>query len=152
MTVNRKDLAAGAIFIAFGAFYGITALRKLPIGEALNMGPGYFPVALSAFVVLIGAIIAVRSFIFTDETPFGIVPWRGIVMLSLATIVFAALLTQLGMLPCIFLTALVACMASSQIKLTTALVISAGVAIFCTVIFGFGIKLPVPILGSWFGE
>ena len=151
MRINRKDFAAGAIFMLFGLSYGVIAWQTLPIGRALNMGPGYFPIMLSGFVAFLGAVIAVRSVVLVEETPFGMVPWRGIIMLSLATIVFAAFLRPLGLLPGVFVTAVVSCLASSQISLRAALLTSAAIAVFCTAIFGYIIKLPVPVFGPFFG-
>ena len=152
MRINRKDFAAGIIFMLFGGSFGAIAWQTLPIGRALNMGPGYFPIMLSGFVTLLGAIVAIRSFVTVEETPFGVVPWRGIIMLSLATIVFAVLLRPLGLLPGVFITALVACLASSQISWRAALLTSAAIAIFCTLIFGYIVKLPVPMFGPFFSR
>ena len=151
MRINRKDLAAGTIFMLFGLSYGVIAWQTLPIGRALNMGPGYFPVVLSGFVTFLGAVIAVRSFVLVRETRFGVVPWRAVIMLSLATVVFAAFLRPLGLLPGVFATAFVACLASSQISLRAGLLTSAAIAIFCTAIFGYIVKLPIPMFGPFFG-
>lgn len=150
MKVNGKDLATGLIFLALGAAYGSITLRTLPLGQALNMGPGYFPMVLCVFLVLVGGFIAVRSFAIEQGTPFGAIPWRGVILLSLSTILFATFLQQLGMLPGIFLTTLVASLASSRVSPVEALLTSAGVALFCTAIFGYGLELPVPLFGSWF--
>lgn len=149
--VDRKDLATGAIFIAFGALYGIITLQTLPLGRALNMGPGYFPIILSGFMILIGTIIIVRSIARPRDTHLGGAAWRAVIMLSLATILFATLLRELGMFPGTFFTALVASFASSQIRPLRALVTALAIALFCTLVFGYGIKLPVPIVGTWFG-
>ena len=72
-------------------------------------------------------------------------------MLSLSTVVFAAFLQVLGMLPGVFVTALLACLASNQIKLLPALAISLGIAVFCVLVFSYGIRLPVPVFGHWVG-
>jgi hypothetical protein len=151
VSVNRKDLATGLIFMAFGLFYGIYAYRDLTVGQLLKMGPGYFPVVLSSFIALLGVVIALRSFFAGQGSPFGVVPWRAVVMLSLSTVVFAAFLQVLGMLPGVFVTALLACLASSQIKLLPALAISLGIALFCVLVFSYGIRLPVPVFGHWVG-
>jgi hypothetical protein len=152
LTINRKDLATGAIFIAFGAVYGSIALRTLPIGGALEMGPGYFPIILSGLMIAIGAAVAVRSFFLAAQSPFGKVPWRSVVMLSLSTLFFATFLRKLGMLPCVFFTSLIACGASSQIEPKKALLGSACIAVLCTLVFIYGIKLPLPMIGPWFGR
>src|SRR5262245_22563424 len=108
MSGDGKSLASGGFFIAVGLLYGSIAFQSLPIGEVLNMGPGFFPIVLSGLLVLFGAIIVVRSFFEAQETPFGIVPWRAILMLSLAIVIFASFIRQLGMLPGVFATAFIA--------------------------------------------
>jgi hypothetical protein len=150
MTVNRKDVAAGAFFIAVGLLYGTIAWTSLPIGEALNMGPGYFPLVLSGLLASLGAATLVRGLWIGNNTPFGVVPWRGIVMLSLATLSFATLLRQLGLLPSVFVASTIASLSSPQIKITSAAFVSLMIAIFCVAVFVYGISLPLPIFGSWF--
>ena len=46
-----KDLLAGAIFIAIGAFFLSNAWRNLEIGTSFQMGPGYFPVVLAGILL-----------------------------------------------------------------------------------------------------
>ncbi len=150
LTINRKDLATGAIFIAFGAVYGSIALSSLPMGTAFEMGPGYFPIILSGMMIAIGAAVAIRSFFLAEQSPFGTVPWRSVIMLSLSTLVFAAFLRKLGMLPGVFITSLIACASSNQITLVRALIGSAFIAALCAGIFVYGIKLPVPLIGPLF--
>lgn len=149
MNTNVKDLAAGAAFIAVGVLYGWLAWSSLPIGEALNMGPGYFPLVLSGSLVMLGAAIAARARVTVQVTPFGVVPWRGIVMLSLATLVFAAFVEELGLLAGIFLTGFVAALADREVKIVNALAVSLGIALFCTAVFAYGVHLPIPVMGRW---
>lgn len=150
MNVNRKDIAAGGFFVAVGALYGGMALRSLPMGSPLSMGPGYFPLVLCGLLIVLGSATAIRGLFIGGGTPFGRVPWRAVVMLSLATIFFAAFLRQLGLFPSIFFSTLIAALASSQVKLLTAILTALLVAVFCIVVFSYGIKLPIPIFGSWF--
>jgi putative tricarboxylic transport membrane protein len=116
------------------------------------MGPGYFPVLLSGTLIVFGIIIAGRGCLTTSAGGgFGAVPWRAIAMISLAIIVFASFLRELGLLPSVALSSFLAALSSRKIGLPTALATAASLACFCTVIFGFLLKLSIPILGSWFG-
>lgn len=150
MNVNRKDVAAGGFFVAVGALYGGMALRSLSMGSPLSMGPGYFPMVLCGLLIVLGSATAIRGLFIGGATPFGRIPWRAVVMLSLATIFFATFLRQLGLFPSIFGSTLIAALASSQIKLVTAIVTALVVAVFCVVVFSYGIRLPIPVLGTWF--
>ncbi len=150
MRANGKDLGAGAFFVFIGVVYGSIAWFGLRVGSALNMGPGYFPIALSGMLIVLGLWIAGRGFIDTEgQVSFGVVPWRGVIMLSLATIIFAAFVEGLGLLPGVFVTTFVATLANPKAKPLQAAVTSLCIALFCTAVFGYGIRLPIPVIGEW---
>ncbi len=150
MTANLKDIGAGTIFVAVGTLYGCLAWFGLPIGMALNMGPGYFPLVLSGILVVLGLTIIGRAFIdLDDRLPFGVVPWRGVVLLSLATIIFAAFVEKLGLLPGVFITTFIAMLANPKVHMRKSLASSLCIALFCTAVFGYGIHLPIPVIGEW---
>jgi hypothetical protein len=151
MQANTKDIASGALFVLVGLAYFWMAWRGLPIGTALEMGPGYFPVVLSAILMMFGAAIMFRGFRTSRESDFGRVPWRAVAMLSASTLVFAAFFDDLGLLPGVFFLSLFAALASPQNTPIKAVAVSAAIAVFCTAVFGYGIGLPIPIVGPLFG-
>ncbi|HTQ78156.1 MAG TPA: tripartite tricarboxylate transporter TctB family protein [Burkholderiales bacterium] len=77
MTIrNPKDFWAGLMFMAFGAAFVVGALgtpafldslwggpilQGYQLGSAVRMGPAYFPAALGGILVLLGAVIFLRS-------------------------------------------------------------------------------------------
>jgi hypothetical protein len=105
------------------------------MGRALNMGPGYFPIVLSSILMMVGLIVIGRSFIVLETTPFGVVPWRAIVMLTASTVLFALYLAQLGLFPAVLLASALACLASSRIKPVSALVTGLFISCFCWLVF-----------------
>lgn len=148
---NAKDLASGLIFVGIGLVYGWTALADLPIGSALSMGPGYFPIVLSGMLILMGAVIAGRSWVTTAERPFGEIPWRGIIMTTLAMVVFTLLLRPLGLFLTSTITAWIACFSARSIKPLSVVGIGLGIGVFCMIVFGFLIQLQIPVFGTLFG-
>jgi hypothetical protein len=46
----RKDLLAGAVFVAFGLAFAVTS-TTYEVGSPLRMGPGFFPLALGGILV-----------------------------------------------------------------------------------------------------
>lgn len=151
MAINRKDVAAGGFFVGVALLYGGMAWRSLNIGSALNMGPGYFPLALSGLLLLLGGATVVRAVWSGPGSPFGVVPWRAGLMITLATLLFAASFWQLGMFVGVFLTAMIASLATPQAGVVKAAVVSLCISAFCVLVFSYGIGLPVPVFGSWFG-
>jgi len=150
MTLNRNDLAAGAIFVALGVAFGGEALLSLPIGSALRMGPGYFPLLLSGLLVLAGAAIAFRS-IGEAEPALGPMPWRGLAVLLPAPIVFGATIRGLGLVAATALVVLISAFASRRVSPLLAILLAVGLTAFCVAIFHYGLGLPIRLFGPWTG-
>lgn len=146
MTFNRSDLGAGAIFIAIGLFFGITTLAELDIGTARRMGPGYFPIALSGILILLGLVIATKSLSHGDEAR-GPLPWRGLVVLLSVPVIFGVLIRPLGMAPVLALTTFVTAFASRRMSVKAAVLLALGLTIFCVVVFNIGLGLPLRLFG-----
>jgi hypothetical protein len=108
-------------------------------------------VILSGLIIFIGLVLVVRSFFAKQAKDFfGVIPWRAIFMLSLAIMLFGTFLREMGMFLAIFVVCFLSALASKNIKIVEALITSAGLAVLCTVIFGYGVKLPIPVIGTWF--
>ncbi|HEV7577029.1 MAG TPA: tripartite tricarboxylate transporter TctB family protein [Caldimonas sp.] len=58
--MNDRNLARGLFLIAIALAFGLQALRY-PIGHFSRAGAGLFPLMVSALLLLIGVITAVRS-------------------------------------------------------------------------------------------
>lgn len=151
MIKNRIDFAAGLIFVGVGLLYGMMSLR-LSLGSALEMGPGYFPLVLCGLLVALGGVILITSFSGGPGETFGKVPWRAVMMLPLAIVVFGAGLKYLGLLPSVFVSAFLASNASGGISMTRRVASSLALAIFCTLVFSWGVNLHIPVLGAWFSN
>ena len=150
MRVNYKDLATGLIFIAIAAFFAQSAIRGLPMGTAMQMGPGYYPLLLSGLLLAISIAIIVRGFT-VEATPFGNWPWRGVFLVLLAPIVFGLTISGAGLAVSIFAVSFLTAMASTRMTWFMAAWLSAALSIFCIAIFVWGLGLPIPIRGPWLG-
>jgi uncharacterized membrane protein len=150
MTLNRNDLAAGAIFVALGLAFGAESILSLPIGSALRMGPGYFPLLLSGLLVLAGAAIAFRSAGQTPPAgrPF---PWRGLAVLLPAPIVFGATIRGIGLVGATALVVVISAFACRRVSPGLALLLAVGLTLFCVAIFHYGLGLPIRLFGPWTG-
>src|SRR5688572_17614451 len=106
MTLNRQDLITGAIFVAIGAFFGVSTLVERPIGSAIRMGPGFFPIVVSGLLFLVGAVVIIRGF-RPAEIMAGPIPWRAIAILVPMPVLFGATIRGLGLVPTVFLVAFI---------------------------------------------
>ena len=57
---NETDFWSGAMFIAFGLFFGAFATRY-DFGTAKVMGPAYFPTVLGGLLALVGVLMALAG-------------------------------------------------------------------------------------------
>jgi putative tricarboxylic transport membrane protein len=146
-TFNVKDLAAGAVFAAIGFAFMAGALT-LDIGSAFKMGPGYFPLLLSSLLALLGLVIMAKSVNMPPET-IGMVPWRGLVLILAAPVIFGATVRGLGLLIALPLVIFAATAASRRAGLAAAAALVLGLTIFCFLVFSYGLGLPLPLIGRW---
>ena len=148
ITLDTTDALAGLVFILFGLLFGVQALG-LEIGTAFRMGPGYFPLVLSGLLILLGVLIMASAIHGKGNEEIGRLAWRGLLFILPAPIFFGLTVRGLGFVPAIFLTTLIAALASFKMRLSSAVLLAAGVTLFATLVFSFGLGLPFRRFGPW---
>lgn len=83
------------MFVLFGVTAMVLSRRTLDIGEAANMGPGFFPYYLGALLALMGAVLCASALRIgqRDETPVSVGPF----LIFLAMIGMAVIANLLGL-------------------------------------------------------
>ena len=147
MSLNLRDTAAGVAFIGAGGWFALGAL-DLEIGTALRMGPGYFPLILAGILVLLGVLIVVRA-LRDGPGHIGRVPWRGLLFILPAPIVFGLTVRGLGMVLSLVLVVLLVSYASRSMRPVTAALLTLGLTAFCVLVFSFALGLPLQRFGPW---
>ena len=147
MTVNIRDIGAGLIFLAIGILFGLGSL-ELELGTPLRMGPGYFPLVLSGILVALGLVILAHGF-GHPTTGALVVPWRGLVLILAAPIVFGLTVRGLGLVPAVMLVVLISALASRRMSVLLALVLTVALTLFCVLVFSLGLGLPLRLFGPW---
>lgn len=149
LNASRKDLAAGAMFVAFGAYFALEAL-KYEFGTPFRMGPGFMPVVLGAILVGLGITVAAKGFGKSGEdgetTPW---PWRGIALVLGTIIFFAATIRGLGFIPVVLIAGFATALSSVRNSPLSALIIAVGLCVLCYLIFVVGLGMIVPLFGPW---
>ena len=148
MTVNRKDAAAGALFIVLGVIFGLNAYLNLELGTNIRMGPGYFPLLLSGTLVVLGLAILFHAFAVDDE-PWGNIPWRGLFFILLGPIAFGLTLGRLGLVPSLAIISFITSFASYRMNALLAVALTVGLTIFCVAVFVWGLGSPIRLWGPW---
>lgn len=146
---NPKDVLAGLLFIALAVLFGWQA-QMLPMGSSVRMGPGYFPMVLSGMMGFLGLIVLIGGLRSQADAPTGIA-WRGLILLTLASVCFGFFMRPLGFLPTLALTVFICTLGSQKFRLVTALTITAVMVVFSWAVFIWGLGLPIQLIGPWLG-
>jgi hypothetical protein len=147
---NGKDFWTGVIYIFVGSAACIIS-RDYGMGTAVKMGPAYFPTILGVLLIVIGIISVLRSFL-KSGSPIGVVAWKGLVLIVVSTLLFGMIVRGAGLIIALPLLVILSASASVRFSWKTSLAEAAGITVFCIVIFLKGLGVPLPILGSWFGN
>lgn len=149
--ITSKDFLLGLTYILFGAVYGVYTLQDLPLGTAFNMGPGYFPLWLCGILIILGLIVGYQAFEENVEhINFRTLPWRGIFLITASITVFALLARGAGLVISTMAAAIIAAWAARTTTWLSAVTTAAFLAFFSTLVFVYGMQLPLGIFGVWF--
>jgi len=145
-----QDVVQGGLFLAIG----LAALWMglgYPLGTPGRMGPGFFPVIISALLSMTGIGILARARLGKSEI-IRVSRWLPVVIVSGAIVAFGFLLDRLGLPLAVLLLCIGAATASLHFQLSWKAVAGAAVFSFvCGVLFVTLLGLPIPLVGSWLG-
>lgn len=150
MMARRRDIACGLVFATLGLGFGAGAWWTLPVGRAVSMGPGYFPVVLGIVLASLGVVIIVKA---AAEAGSKLPPvaWTGISLIIGAVLAFGLCVRGAGLAPSLLVATFMAAMATRKMSVTGAAVLSVLLTVFNVGIFVFALRLPYPVIGPWLG-
>src|SRR6478736_5477597 len=135
------DTVSGLLFIALAVFFAATAYRTLEIGSFSLMGPGLFPILVSALLAIIGIAVIFTGRRIDEQPKHFPVPGRALFFIIGAPVVFALTVRSLGLVPALFLSIAMAVLASRKIGFVKGALIVIGMTAFCVAVFSYGIGL-----------
>ncbi len=92
---NRADFFSGLLFVAVGGAFAWGA-TSYDVGQASQMGPGYFPRLIGVLTTLVGLIIAFKAMAFAGEADAGRIgrwAWRPLILIIAANFIFGIALS-----------------------------------------------------------
>jgi Tripartite tricarboxylate transporter TctB family len=143
-----RDVLAGSAFIGFGLAFAVGA-TTYEIGTALRMGPGYFPLVLGGVLVLLGVLVVTKGLIAGEGAAIGRVPWRAAGLIVAALLFFGATIRGLGVVPSVFVTALLAGWSGHRPGAVAPVVIAVGLTAVSVIVFIVALQLRLPLFGPW---
>jgi putative tricarboxylic transport membrane protein len=141
--MNNKRFLAGLMFLAIGAV-AIWMAQDYPVGSALRMGPGYFPIVLSGIMILFGIYELVLGIMKSDPVK-GTWSIRALIILPLAAVLFGILMEHGGFIPALVVLVFVSAAASNEFKFMEVLISAVVLTIGSVGLFIYGLGLPYPL-------
>lgn len=143
-----KDFLSGLMFIAFGLaalYFG----RKLAMGTAVRMGPGYVPHMLAYIMMGLGFLITIVALVTASE-PAEAPKWKPITLVTIGIVIFALLFERAGLFPALVALILISSAGGEEFKLTEVLGNMAVLTAICIIVFKVGLSMNISIIrGVW---
>lgn len=137
------ELLAGVMFIAIGAL-ALFIGGGYPMGTALDMGPGYIPRIVAFGLIGMGLIGVARGLLARDWRRPSLPLWP-MLWVSAAILSFALLIGRTGLFIAVIVAGLLSALAAHQIRWREAPFVALVLAVFCTALFGYALRLPLPL-------
>lgn len=141
MKLDLRDAMAGAVLMAVGAFFVLYSTQNYAAGTFQRMGPGMFPTLIGAGLILTGSVIAIPAF-FKPAAPVHI-DMRSVLVIIAGIAAFTLAIGRVGLIPSVFLAALISSRASDRLSLAHSLVLAVALSALAWLIFIAGLRLPV---------
>lgn len=153
----NKEIAGGIAMMVFAALYAYSA-SDLSMTSSLGLGPGLFPMALACILAALGGSVALTGLLAArcgagapaEQATEDPIPYRALILITLAPIVFAVLVTPLGVLPALAIAVFASAMSSNETTLRGALIVSLVMAVVTVTLFRWGLGLPIQPFGPIF--
>ena len=149
--INQKDFWAGALFLAFGAFFAGEG-SHYHFGSAGRMGPGYFPTMLGMILMLLGLAVALGAVSrnATRETVERF-SWPTLAFILGPVVLFGLMLDTMGLVLSLLMLVGVSSYASHEFSLKGALCNAAFLIALCLFVFVYALGLQFQLWPSLAG-
>lgn len=145
----RKDHFAGMLVLVIGAIAAYIS-SNYGIGSLDNIGPGFFPSAVSWILIGLGAAISLTAGKTSDDdTRRPMLPdIRGGICILAGLIVFVLLGEHGGLLPATFALVFISSMGDRENSILQSVFLAVCMCVMAVVIFWWALKMQFPLF-SW---
>ena len=141
---NPTDFWTGLLFGGFGLFMSLYAATHYPIGTAVRMGPGYFPLWVGGLVALLGALLLLQALRF-EGPPLPRLHWRPLILILAGGVAFGYLLKPLGLVLATAVLVVVSAFGGHEFRWREAILLAIALAVFAIGVFVYALGLPFPL-------
>jgi hypothetical protein len=142
--MNNKRFLSGIMFLGIGAV-AIYIAQDYPMGSALRMGPGYFPIVLGGIMGLFGIYELIIGVLKPDAVQ-GNWSLRALAILPISTVIFGILMEHGGFIPAMIALVFASASASREFKLWEVTLVAIFLTIGSVGLFIYGLGLPYPLI------
>jgi hypothetical protein len=142
-----KDFWAGLMFIGFGIGFAAVA-QNYQMGNAVRMGPAYFPTMLGGLLAILGLAIFIQSLVVSGPKVSAFV-FRPLILIIVAIVLFGIALKPLGMVIAAAILVFLGAFGGHEFRWKEVAILYVVLAIFSVFVFVKGLGLPFPV---WPGE
>ncbi|MEF9973905.1 MAG: tripartite tricarboxylate transporter TctB family protein [Clostridia bacterium] len=140
---NWPDIAFGMLLIGVSVLVLIET-RNLQMGTTMDMGAGFMPKVLATILGVSGIAVVIRN-AFRSQVKIEKVKVRSLVLVLASFAAFALLLPKFGVVVSTIVLAVLSMLAGEDTKKKELIIYPIALAIFTTLVFVVGLKLPMPI-------
>lgn len=141
---SPKDFFAGLLFLFFGGVAAWVA-RDYPMGSALRMGPGYFPLVLSVLLTLLGLATCIKGMLIKGER-IESMRFRPLLLILGSVGIFAVSIELGGIIVTTALTVALACAASPESRMRELIVLVIVLLALSVGVFTYALGLPFKLM------
>lgn len=141
---TSADLYCGLLLLSI-AIFGVWINSDLDFGAARDMGPGYFPIAISCILGGVSLILVMRG-VAAPADQIGSFDLRPVLLLLLSFLAFAFLINIAGLIIAIVAQVAIAHFACRDAKPWESALVCVGMAAFSSAVFVLLLKLPIKLL------
>lgn len=139
-----RDLVAGVLLFAVGAFVIVHALVEYPLGSLRQMGPGFFPLVLGVLLAGLGLMVGQEGLRRQAEglPGFDVRPFLAVIA---SMLVFALLVVHFGLLPAVAAMIIPAVLAEDKLGVVGTLFFMVIMVVVTYVLFSVLLRLTIPM-------
>jgi len=145
---SPRDFWAGAMFAGFGLFFVAWSFAHYQMGSAVRMGPGYFPAVLGGLLVVLGAVVIVKS-LAVDGPKVAPFHFRPLVLVSLSVLAYGYLMQPGGLAVATAAAVFIGALAGHEFRWKEVSVVALVLVLFSWLVFVKGLTLPFPMCPSF---
>lgn len=141
------DSATAIMFLGLGIFTLIYG-AQYPMGTASRMGAGYFPRIIGIGLLVVGALIGMRSFRSVGPTVY-LGSLRPLLFVLAGTVSFGLLLEKGGLILAGTVLVFLSRFATNEFKVVEVTILATSVIAAIILIFTYALGIRIPIIPRW---